>query len=149
MEPVSGIANVIAILSLAIQLGECAIRTKSFLDAISHSPSEVLRLRRLIDQSHAIADNVKNILNLRQGQQLGDQQGSESVYTSLAMCLEIASQIETILNKSNKIHQGTVSLSRGWAQFRLACKQGQIENLEHKFYGAITILNITLNFRTR
>lgn len=147
MDPISGVASVVAIISLAVQLGECAIKAKGFLDAISYSSSEVLRLRRIVDQSHLIADSVRKVLETDRQQRKGSQQYSESVYTSLAMCLDIVGHIESITSKAKKVHQEKRPLSRAWAQFRMACKQGYIETLERKFYGSIAILNVTLSLR--
>ena len=62
MESIGGVASLFAIISLAIQLGDSVIKTKRFLDTITHLPSEISRLRRLLDQSHAIADVVKAVL---------------------------------------------------------------------------------------
>lgn len=145
MESIGGVASLFAIISLAIQLGDSVIKTKRFLDTITHLPSEISRLRRLLDQSHAIADVVKTVLENNTRAQPENQHGPEYVYNSLAECLHIATHIEAIVVKSRNVQEGPTPLSRGRAQFRLACKKSHIETLENRFYGAVTVLNLTLS----
>ncbi|RYP73012.1 hypothetical protein DL771_003880 [Monosporascus sp. 5C6A] len=144
MEPISGVASVIAIFSLAIQLGDCVIRAKGFLKAVSGSSAEFSRLKRLLDHSHVIADNVRGVLERGKQAHSGEQQVSACVYASLETCLSIASRIEGILTKAMKTHGGTSALPRVRAQIRLACKRGEIEHLESQFHGAVAVLNFTM-----
>ncbi|RYO89784.1 hypothetical protein DL766_002629 [Monosporascus sp. MC13-8B] len=145
MEPISGVASIIAIFSLAIQLGECAIRTKRFLDAVSGSSAEFLRLKQLLDQSYVIADSVRGVLERGRYAHSGERQVSDCVHASLAACLSIASRIEGILTKAMKTRDGTSAISRVRAQIRLAIRRGEIEDLESQFRGAVTMLNFTMS----
>ncbi|RYP34860.1 hypothetical protein DL767_004085 [Monosporascus sp. MG133] len=145
MEPIGGVASVIAIFSLAIQLADCAIRTKGFLDAVSGSSAEFFRLKQLLDHSYVIADNVRGVLERGKNAHSGERQVSDCVHTSLATCLGIASRIEGILTKAMETQRGTSALSRVRAQIRLACRRGEIEDLESQFYGAVGVLNLTMS----
>ncbi|RYO98136.1 hypothetical protein DL764_007181 [Monosporascus ibericus] len=145
MEPIGGVASVIAIFSLAIQLADCAIRTKAFLDAVCGSSAEFFRLKQLLNHSYVIADNVRGVLERGKNAHSGDRQVSDCVHASLATCLNIASRIEGILTRAVKTPGGTSALSRVRAQIRLACRRGEIEDLESQFHGAVTVLNLTMS----
>ncbi|RYP46179.1 hypothetical protein DL768_007574 [Monosporascus sp. mg162] len=132
-------------LTYRCSLADCAIRTKSFLDAVSGSSAEFLRLEQLLDHSYVIAANVRAVLERGKNAHSGERQVSDCVHASLATCMNVASCIEGILAKAMKTRRGTSALDRVRAQIRLACKRGEIEGLENRFYGAVAVLSLTMN----
>lgn len=85
MDPVSGAASILAIVSLALQLQQSAHKVQRFFDAISDASSEILRLKGLVSIVHAIAVNIKTLFEEKlHGED--DVIGGEGIYDAMKLC---------------------------------------------------------------
>ncbi|KAI1501902.1 hypothetical protein F5X99DRAFT_427949 [Biscogniauxia marginata] len=144
MEAISGVASIFAVISLAVQVGECALRIKNGIATISNTSAELSRLRKQIEGLYGIANHVRVFLELSRRAGLCDEGIAVCVYSALTTCLDVASRIEDVLKKVNRVHNERSSLWRGWPHIRLLCNKEHIEELEKQMDRAVSMLNLTM-----
>lgn len=142
MEPVSGVASIFAVVSLALQLQKSAQNIKRFFDVVSDAPSEVSRLRDLVSSIHVIARNITTAFDPKQ--QCESNAIGEGIYDALKMCQSSMNPIECILYGVERKITSRTPISRASALFRLAWKKEQIDEFERKLDRAVSLLNISL-----
>lgn len=143
MDPLSGIASIFSVISLAFQLGQTALGIKRLIETISNAPFEVIRLRDVIFHLHIIADGVTTLLDRQQTLHNEDSPISCDLHHALKTCQNKLELIENVLRRADEFKKGRI-VSRYWANLRLACKKGQIEELERQLEQAILILNVVI-----
>ncbi|KAI0456352.1 hypothetical protein F5B21DRAFT_502547 [Xylaria acuta] len=132
MDPLSGIASVIAIISLALQLAQSSSDMKRFLDTIYNAPAEVVRLKGVVLQLYQVAEATKTLLE-RQENFLGhNSQISANIYHALNTCQKKLDLIKGVMKIAEKMRNGQSTVSRSWAQFKLAFKSEQVEDFERQ-----------------
>ncbi|KAI1119845.1 ankyrin [Nemania abortiva] len=144
MEPLSNIASIFAVISLALQLAQSAFDVKRFLDTIENAPAEVARLKGVVTQLHLIAHSTTTLLEHQKRLRKQESQVSNSIYDSLKMCQGKLDLIQDVLQIAKKVNHGQSSVSRNWAQIRLACKKEKIDEFERQLEQAISVLNTNL-----
>jgi len=145
MDGLSAGASVLAVLSLAIQMGDSAHTLVRFLETIADAPAEVKRLRDLIDLVFAIATGVRSQLQSHQRFYSGSLTGEGTICTALLACQGQLDQIQTLLSKVEDVESGRTLVSRSWARFRLALKKDDIADFEERLGRSLQMLNLTLS----
>jgi hypothetical protein len=144
MDGLSAGASVIAVVSLAAQLGAGTHTLIKFLETVSDAPAEVHRLESLLDQIYAIATCVRNALEY-QHKLHGDKHIlAEDIHASLLNCQKKVQRIEWIVDEFKGNETSRTVVSRRWASFKLAWKKEDIPELERQLGQAIQILDISL-----
>ncbi|KAI0014703.1 hypothetical protein F4780DRAFT_186911 [Xylariomycetidae sp. FL0641] len=141
MEPVGA---VLAVVSLAVQIGECALRVQKFIDTLSQSAGEVSRLRHLAESLHLITDGIRQVFDPNQAPRAWPSATSQCIKTSLSTCQHTISQIEAILAETMPSVDSHNLLARRRCQLRMAMKKRRIDELEKQLQGALIILHMTL-----
>src|SRR3569833_796277 len=138
-------ASVLAVLSLAIQMGDSAHTLVRYLETIADAPAEVKRLRDLIVLVCAIASGVRSHLQSHQRFYSGSLTGEGTICTALLACQGQLDQIQTLLSKVEDVASGRTLVSRSWARFLLALKKVDIADFEERLGRSLLMLNKTQN----
>lgn len=144
MDPLSGVASIFAIISLAWQLGQSALNIKRFLDTLHDAPAEIIRLRVVILQLHSIAEGTKAVLERQLKPHCPNNHICNSIYDALKTCQDKLDLIEKVLPIAGKVNNGHSPFSRNWAHFRLACRKERIEEFERQLERAMSFLHVNL-----
>ncbi|KAI0890924.1 ankyrin [Annulohypoxylon nitens] len=144
MDLLSDVANILAIISFALQLGQSALSIKQFFDTINDAPAEVIRLSDVVSQFRTTADGIKAALERQKTSHYQHSHIYNNVYHVLKTCQDKSDLIEDTIRVARKVNTGQDSFSRGWAQFRLACRKEKIEELERQLYWAKSFLDTNL-----
>ncbi|KAI1209711.1 ankyrin, partial [Annulohypoxylon truncatum] len=121
-----------------------AYNIKQFLDTIHNAPTEIIRLRGVISQLQLIAESIKAVLERQKQSQCRNSHICNNIYHELKTCQSKLNLIEDVLQIAKKVENGQNTLSRSWAQFRLACRKEKIEEFEKQLERAISFLNVNL-----
>jgi hypothetical protein len=143
----SAAASVLAVISLAMQLGGAARDLVSFLDTISDAPKEVTRLRDLLNLIYASSAGIRNALEHQQRLQADPHQlipGAENVRDALLDCQSKLRLISELLDKVGDARRGQALIRRSWPRFRLAMKKEDVLEFERQLGLSLQILNISL-----
>lgn len=143
MDALSGAASIFAVISLAVQLAETAIRLKRFLDSIRDAPAEIRRLRSSIALLIDINENINALLHRQTCQGEVNHRVVQSIYQSLEICADKLDIIHGTLHLASTAENANPVL-RGWAQIRLACKKEQFEAFTDQLDIAINMLGVFL-----
>ncbi len=130
MDGLSAGASIIAVLSLAMQLGGSAQTLVKFLETIADAPEDIKRLRDLINDVFAIATGVRNLLEGQRRLHGDCLPVEDTIHTTLLRCQEQLNRIRKLLNKVEDVDAGRTLLSRSWARFRFALKKDDVAELE-------------------
>ncbi|KAJ5891628.1 uncharacterized protein N7473_007856 [Penicillium subrubescens] len=125
MDGLSAGASVIAVISLAAQLGAGAHTLIKFLNTVSDAPAEIQRLESLLDQIYAIATCVRNALEYQRKLHGEEHILADDVHISLLNCRKKVQGIEHILSidskKPRKVAQWSVGNGRRQVGFEGGC----------------------------
>lgn len=145
MEGLGAGASVLAVISLAAQLGAGAHTLIKFLQTVSDAPTEIHRLESLLDQIYAMATCVRIALE-NQRKLHGDKHIlADNIQTSLLNCQKKVQRIERIVDRFKATENGRSVVSRKWASFKLALKKGDVLELERQLDQANHILSIAIS----
>jgi hypothetical protein len=147
MDPISGVASIFAIISLAIQLGESAIGLKTFLDSIHDAPARIRRLKSSIELLIDISNNVRSLLDHQICQGEANHRLIQSIYRSLQSCEDKIDLIKDALLLINTTENANPVL-RGWVNIRLACRSKDLEVFADQLDLAINMLGANLSINT-
>ncbi|KAJ5465051.1 uncharacterized protein N7458_000737 [Penicillium daleae] len=137
-------ASVMAVISLAAQLGAGACTLIKFLETVSDAPAEIQRLESLLDQIYAIASCVRNALEYQRSLYGDKHILADDIHTSLLNCQKKVRRIECIVDRFKETENGRSVVSRKWASFKSAWKKEDVLELERQLGQAIQILDISL-----
>lgn len=144
MDPLTASSSIIAIVSLALELGQSAVRTKRFLDDIRNIPVEVTGLQESIHQIRTISDGIRTLLDLQKTSYSQDSYIYDNIYHAMRTCKDKVDLIREVLQIADQVTHGRPGLSRTWTQFRLVCRKEQIQDLEKQLQQSVTILVTSL-----
>jgi hypothetical protein len=99
MDGLSTGASVIAVVSLAAQLGAGAHTLIKFLETVSDAPAEIQRLENLLDQIYAIATCVRNALEHQRRLHGNEHILADDIHTSLLNCHKKVQRIERLVDR--------------------------------------------------
>lgn len=144
MDGLSAGASVLAVISLAAQVGAGAHTLIKFLQTVSDAPTEVQRLEGLPDQIYAIATCVRNALE-HQRKLHGDKHIlADDIHASLLNCQKKVQRIERVVDRFKETENGRNVVSRRWASFKLALKKENVLELERQLGQAVQILDVAI-----
>lgn len=83
MDALSGVASLIAVVSLSLQLIQSAHATRSFAQRVKSAPVELLRLTQSLEHLEALLEDVRQLIE----RQMSLQQTLDSINRSLLVCL--------------------------------------------------------------
>ena len=144
MDGLSAGASVIAVISLAAQLGAGAHTVIKFLNTVSDAPTEVQRLQSLLDQIYAIATCLRNALEYQRKLHGDKRILADDIHISLLNCQKKVQGIEHIVDRFKETEKGRSVASRKWASLKLTLKKEDVLGLERQLGLAIQILDISL-----
>ncbi|KAJ5248964.1 hypothetical protein N7468_000415 [Penicillium chermesinum] len=144
MDGLSGAASVIAVISLAVQLGSGAHTLYQFLETISDAPAELHRLQSTLSQIKAIAFGIQNALEYQRRIHGDGVPVAGDILNSLVSCEERVQQITDIVNKADGTHRGLTGVSRKWARFKVALKKERVQELEQQLGNSLQVLNVLM-----
>jgi hypothetical protein len=144
MDGISAGASIIGVISLAMQLSSAAWTVARLLDTITDAPSEVVRLKDLLDLVHVTSIGVRNALQCQRRLHGDTIPGTEHIRNALAVCQRKLALIQSVLNRVENVERGRTLVSRSWARFRLAVKKDEIAVLERQLGQALDVLNVLL-----
>lgn len=132
MDPLSAVASIFAVVWLAIQVSDYALKIKTSIEAIASAPAEILRLGELIGSLYLITKSVQSVLSQldEKASNHYDESLSSSIRSSLSACAATTIQINGIVDKAKGFHDTETTRSRVLAPFWLLCKKSRIEELE-------------------
>ncbi|KAI0480381.1 hypothetical protein GGR56DRAFT_269603 [Xylariaceae sp. FL0804] len=141
MDPITTVTSVLGIISLALQVGDCALSIKKRIDAVARAPSEIVRLEALVLRVRSVALNVEASAKASRDAELwrAEPQAS-SILSTLEWLLATVRHIEAMVPTD----AAQSSLSRTCSHVRLAHRRGQIKELEDRLYGAVAMLTMAL-----
>ncbi|KAK6845308.1 hypothetical protein PG995_015418 [Apiospora arundinis] len=148
MDPLSGAASIIAVISLALQLAQSAIIVKQYLQTIRHAPAVVIRLQGTLGQLHSTAETIRALLESRSKSHLQDSQLSNHIYVALDACQSKLGLIINIFPIAARVNNGQNGLTRSWAQLRLAGRMGQISEFERQLELAMSFLQLSISLHS-
>jgi hypothetical protein len=102
MDGLSAGASVIAVISLAAQLGTGAHTLIKFLNTVSDAPAEIQRLESLLHQIYAIATCVRNTLEYQRKLHGEKHILADDIQISLLNCQKKVRGIEHIVDRFKK-----------------------------------------------
>ncbi|GLI78870.1 hypothetical protein PoHVEF18_007192 [Penicillium ochrochloron] len=143
MDGLNAGASVIAVISLAAQLGAGAHTLIKFLNTVSDAPAEIQRLESVLDQIYAIATCVRNALEYQRKLHGDKHILADDIQISLLNCQKKVQGIEHIVDRFKETEKGRSVASRKWTSLKLALKEDVLE-LERQLGLAIQILDISL-----
>jgi hypothetical protein len=144
MEGLSAGASVLAVISLAAQLGAGAHTLIKFLQTVSDAPTEIQRLESLLDQIYAIATCVRTALECQRKLHGDKRIPADDIHASLLNCQKQIQKIERIVDRFKETENGRSVVSRKWASFELALKNKDVLKLERQLGQAIQLLDIAI-----
>lgn len=144
MDGLSAGASVIAVVSLAAQIGAGAHTLIKFLETVSDAPAEVHRLESLLGQIYAMATCVRNALEYQRRLHGDKLVLADDIHVCLLNCQKKVQRIERIVEQFKETERGRTVVSRKWAWFKLALKKEDVLEIERQLGQAIQILNISL-----
>jgi hypothetical protein len=145
MDPLSGAASIIAVISLALQLAGTAQDIRNFTLSVQDAPKELDRLASQLDQFSRIASSIEIVLERQQ--ELGHDINSDirqNIFGALQLCNQEMIKMGELVEKARKLENGQTKLSRAWGSVRLAFKKEYIEKLEAKLAQSIPALGVSL-----
>lgn len=145
MDGISGVASVVAVVSLALQLAGTAQDIKNFISSIQDAPKELDRLASQLDQFSKVASSIKMVLERQE--ELGHDVNSfirQNIFGALQSCNQEMLKMGELVDKARKLENGQTKLSRTWNSIRLAFKKEYIEKLEAKLAQSTLALGISL-----
>ncbi|KAK7213862.1 hypothetical protein V2G26_021040 [Clonostachys chloroleuca] len=143
MNPLSLTVDIVTVLSLTSTIGRSALDIKRFLDTISDAPSEIARLRVVIEQLCNIANSVKAVLGQQKITQHEDTFYSNHILDALSTCQSTLDSLENVLKRATKHKKGKTFISRTWSEIQLACKKELISDIEWQLERTVNVLNAT------
>ncbi|CEJ55528.1 hypothetical protein PMG11_01780 [Penicillium brasilianum] len=144
MEVLGAGASVLAVISLAAQLGAGAHTLIKFLQTVSDAPTEIQRLESLLDQIYAIATGVPKALECERKLHGDKHILADNIHTSLLNCHKKVQGIERIVDRFKETENGRSVVSRKWASFKMAIKKEEVLELERQLGQAVLTLNVAL-----
>lgn len=146
MEPLSGAASGMAVVSLALQLIQSVSSINAFIQAVKGAPTEITRLTSSLDRLHALLQDVCQLMELqtsRSGEHI--PRPSMTIFSCLTSCQQHLLPLQDIV-KSNEESQGqnhSKSL-RLWSSIKLGFKTSDIMAFEARIHQEMVNLTTAL-----
>ncbi|KAF4611370.1 hypothetical protein G7Y89_g15643 [Cudoniella acicularis] len=145
MDPLSGVASVFAVVSLAIQLVDSIREIKGFLHKVTDAPKELEKLVSLLDQLELIVNNVRELLVAQQ--QLGNGLNASicaNVENALKNCEANVARFHRVIQPAKIAFTSGSRAKRSLASLKQAWKKKDFEEFEDQLRGSLNILNFTM-----
>lgn len=144
MDGISGAASVIAVISLAVQLGSGAHDLYTFLGTISDAPSELRRLKTHLSHIRAITFLAQDALENQRRLHGDSVPVANVVLMSLEGCEDQVQHIWDVVKNADGVGRGSRITSRTWARFKFALRKDKIADFERQLGGSLQLLNLAL-----
>ena len=144
MDPLSGAASVIAVISLVIQLGNSAHKLSKLLKSIKNAPKE---LRTLDDDLDRLRDVLAEIGQIAETQKIQESAPAPSftLLRALESCNARFRSLETCVSK---IALSSLGKGQIWASFKTRSRRDDLQNLYDGLRKSIDHLNTLLILNT-
>ena len=144
MDGLSAGAGVLAVISLALQVGKAAQELVQFFNTISDAPNEVTRLKEQTSRIYCISTGLTNALEHQRKLHGGAIPGTDSIREALISCLGRLGSVQAVLKKIDGSKYGRKTVARYWAQFKLAVKKDDVLEFERQLGLDLMSLNALL-----
>ena len=128
MDGVSSAASVVAVVTLALQLGKTIQKINSFLRNIEEAPKEVVRLIETLDQLHGTLDHARELFE-QQFLVLRLPGSPLFITRALETCENHISELTTISTGISRSFGHQRKVRRTWASMRFVVKKQELEDI--------------------
>lgn len=144
MDPLSGAASVIAVVSLTFQVLGSVDNVRRFFRGVANAPRELGRIVESLDQLHCLLNDVAQALS-RYQRLNGTPEAPQSLYQSLDICKERMDTLQQVIEKSGAVCGNSKTAPRYWASLKLTLRKKDIAEYERQLSQAVAALQAALS----
>jgi hypothetical protein len=144
MDPISGTANVIAIVSLVIQVCDSIKKLNDFRRSVKNAPQDITRLGDELLVLQNILQATSQKLQLETGLKNPKIGRSHRLYAPLKICENVESDLAALLRsfEARRFKAGNTNI---WASLVTSWKKERIKEVENQLLLALVMLQASID----
>ncbi|GAB7349109.1 hypothetical protein MBLNU459_g8058t1 [Dothideomycetes sp. NU459] len=146
MDGLSAASGCIAVISLAIQLGDSVYKLYEFFESIKDAPVYVIRLRDSVNRLRILLKEVQTLLE-QQGARRYAPPPSYGICNALSVCQKTLSSLELQVARldARMAHQRLV---RMWNSVKIPADKEKVQQAHAEVEGAIAVLQLAMQMNS-